>query len=174
MFAERWSNAKRLPQANKSTDSSYDERDKESEDEEDKPRKQREDDPHDPAICVLPVPGGAIRIYFNEDTEELFAKAVCDCHGACTKQRTLLRSKRQGRRWRAAGRPIGLLVAWLRYGMDPAVGDAHSHKWDYVIDRNERKAGRAVAAETEGGDELLDMERSPRASESDGEPQEEP
>ena len=125
------------------------------------------------AIEIITVPGGTIRLYVDEGNKTLYAKASCDSHSDCHKQRTML-GPPSGRG--PKGRPIGYLVAWLRKGLEASVmaGASHHHKFGVAIDRGERRAGRAVAKEAEGGQDMLSYERMPWPDDSESEPREQP
>ena len=96
------------------------------------------------ALEVASVPGGTLRLYFNEITEDLYVNATCDCHHDCHKRRTLKKSRTK----HAAGKPLGFLVAWLRKGLAPAVqaGTARNHTFGTKITREERRDGRTFFA----------------------------
>jgi len=136
------------------------------------PRESDEEDAeHGERVGTIVLPGGKIKVYVREADEELFAIAECGQHGSkCKKQRQLTKAKRWSRATRAKGRPFGYLGAWLRAGLDPTVGNAMQHKWDVVLTREDRKNGRREVEAAPGYADVNDLERSPRGSESDGEP----
>ena len=124
-----------------------------------------------PALAVMRVDGGALRLYYESATDSYVARAYCDVHGpSCSKQRTLEASKR-GRR--AQGRPMGLLVSWLKAGMRPLVENEEDHK-KARIRRRERVASRLEVEAYPDARPFLDKERDPWSDESDGEPKGQP
>jgi hypothetical protein len=125
-----------------------------------------------PAATMV-LPGGKIKCFASEDGETFYAVAECTAHGKdCHKQRTLLRPKQFSYALRAKGRPFGYLAAWLNAGLDPAVATSAKHKWGLDLSRGKRKLGRSEVQDADGYEDGL--ERSPRSSESDGEPIHEP
>jgi len=126
------------------------------------------------AIEVLDVPGGTIRIYVDEENDSLYAKATCDCHKDCHKQRTLLPAK--GDRHTAQGRPIGFLAAWLKKGLEAVViaGTSWRHKFHTRVSRNERCDARHAVAATARGNEILGYERPKWPEEPLSEPEAQP
>ena len=118
-----------------------------------------------PALVVVPVDGGTIRVHLVEEKEQLFAKAVCDCgHRNCTLQRTMLPGKDGNPR--ARGRPIGHLLAWLAAGHDPHITSRKKHK-RVKPDYQTRKDKRERFMMTEAAQELLELERAKWPNEGD-------
>ena len=118
-----------------------------------------------PALEVQAVDGGVLRVYFNEATEDLYCVATCDCgHGRrCTMRRTLLPSKRQGGP-KARGRPIGLLVAWLRAGKHASVTSRRRHK-QVKMTRRDRQDARIYFESLPNAYDILEHERPQRPDE---------
>ena len=118
----------------------------------------------DGAYAVAEVPGGRIKVYWDDVSDTFKAVACCEVHGhECTKERTY---KKSGRGRKAQGRPVGFLCAWLKRGLEHGILNAAQHKTRAPVSRLDRKAARLVCHGSEGGDGVLAYERSPRADES--------
>lgn len=96
----------------------------------------------------------------------------CLCH-ACGAGFDRTWKKRQGARQghtKAQGRPLGSMLCWLHLDCG---GDADWHSLMYSdagLPRADRKARRRQAVDSSDFDALFEQERSPRGSESEGEP----
>ena len=163
-----------LVQASSSSSSSSDNDDEESdggdgeEEDEDRPPRRHGDGPG--ALGSIAVPGGCIRMYWEQKAQAYYAVAHCDCHADCSKSRTFKRSER-GKR--AQGRPLGFLAAWLKRGLEARCTSAFKHKWRSTVTRQQRRDARVVCQSCAGARVLLQEERPPR-SDSEDEPQDEP
>ena len=133
--------------------------------------KSEEDDDNERgnALQVLTVPGGTLSQYFNEKKQDLYVVAKCDSgHGpkACRKQRTLLERKSSSGSL-AQGRPLGVLLAWLKAGRIAGCNCTKDHG-KCRIAREDRQEAREELKLLDGAAELLADERPQRP----GEPEE--
>eukprot|EP00971_Amphidinium_carterae_P171885 3407976-Amphidinium_carterae.2 len=124
------------------------------------------ENPSVPAAAVCHVEGGYIAYHHSKQGFE------CHCnvqaHGRCLISRTALGrvSRRDGQRH--GGRPLGLMLCWLKDGKKHSCRDMHREKGLWQWTQEERLAARAVLQESEGGRDLLGFERQCRP----GEPEE--
>ena len=113
--------------------------------------------PKVPEQCFPLPPHGDIR--YNSKG---FFRCHCYTHASCRRQR----QSTPGRH--GAGRPIGLLIAWLREA------DQYSSQADHVAafpaSREDRRAARAWFVGLEGSQSFLDLERPKTGLEDDDEP----
>ena len=72
-------------------------------------------------------------------------------------------------------RPLALLVAWLRQGVDRRdIVNARHHKFGVLVTHEDRKKARQALKEFDGIDAFLEQERDPWSEEEGSEPEGEP
>ena len=125
-------------------------------------------------LALVACPGGTLKLYHDSANDSYSVVATCDCgHGVCQKRRTLEPSKPGGKR--AQGRPLALLVAWLRQGVDRRdIVNARHHKFGILVTHEDRKKARQALKEFDGIDAFLEKERDPWSEEEGSEPEGEP
>eukprot|EP00971_Amphidinium_carterae_P258546 5131593-Amphidinium_carterae.3 len=116
-----------------------------------------------PAAAVCHVEGGYIAYHRSKEAFECHCNIIA--HGRCLISRTALgrASRRDGER--QGGRPLGLMLCWLKDGKKHSSRDLHREKGLWQWTQQERLAARAVLKESEEGRKLLGFERPCRLDE---------
>ena len=106
-------------------------------------------------------------ITFYSTTSILVATCRCPDHGprACKKTKSTKESKVSGRE--GQGRPLGLLMAWLKTARHHADQHSHVHYGELELSRSQRKAAREEFFQLRGAARFRSYERDLRAGESD-------
>jgi hypothetical protein len=120
------------------------------------------------AAQVLYVPGGVIRYYRKGNFT-----ATCSRHDSCVKSRQSTESKvgLKSENNKAKGRPLGFLMTWLAMNEHAGCNSKKKH-WNNTeiakkCDHGTRLMARLSLNAMDGGPEMLQHERPPRAGEGD-------
>eukprot|EP00971_Amphidinium_carterae_P006185 121802-Amphidinium_carterae.1 len=116
-----------------------------------------------PALAEVLLPNGRIAAHLSKSSFE----CVCHRHEQCGFSRTQLSKKKQGTT--VAGRPLGLMAAWLAVAGDFPDKESHTDKswWEATLTQTVRANWRQQIQEMASGHELLEYERDVVAGEAE-------
>eukprot|EP00971_Amphidinium_carterae_P350363 6491504-Amphidinium_carterae.1 len=121
--------------------------------------------PRTQSLARVVLEHGEINFYMSKNCFQ----ATCYRHGGCVLTRTCQASRTADS---GAGRPVGFLVAWLKWGAECDSKAAHwdRDQWQAKLSHEVRLAGREDVNAEPSGDAMIAFERPVKPCDVEGEP----